>query len=76
MKDIVDELKEWIEVKDYLRGHRTGELLRRAVEEIENLRKEVYHTQPGDLEYGSEGWTYKQAYHYLSDWIKQAPKIE
>lgn len=60
-------VKEWIKEKYPMRGHKTGEMIRSLVTEVELLRlatkqleATAYHTPPGHLEYAPEGWTWKQ----------------
>lgn len=36
--DIVEEAKKWVEEKYHTRGHKTGEIIRSLIEEIEKLR--------------------------------------
>lgn len=63
----LDDCKAWIKEKYPMRGHKTGEMIRSLVTEVELLRlacsqleEKVYHTAPGQLEYAPEGWTWKQ----------------
>ena len=39
--------------------------------EIERLRAEVYHTAPGELEFGGEGWTWKQQARANEDRLRE-----
>ena len=39
--------------------------------EIERLRAEVYHTAPGELDFGGEGWTWKQQARANEDRLRE-----
>ena len=54
----LDAHADWLEnVKEMPKN---ADLIREAVARIRSLESAVYHTSPGELEFGGEGWTWKQ----------------
>ena len=67
MAMVLAKIDAWLREKEYASGHRTGELLKAAAEEIRRQKKHieeltamVYETGPG--EFSPDGWTWKQAF--------------
>ena len=65
--DILDELRGLLS-----RNYNSAIYIRdRAIAEIERLRAKVYHTAPGELDFGGEGWTWKQQARANEDRLRE-----
>lgn len=48
--------------------------LAEANKQIKALKDAVYHTKPGEMEFGGEGWTWKQQADFLYEQLKSLRK--